>query len=103
MTVEQPNHSKPAIQSKGMIMNIARKWGVGVCLMLWCMLGAAAIAAPALLIYGALVLFDAPDSVMRYGRWLGSASWILLGPIIAYYFGKAFGLRYDKIPTEGSR
>ena len=55
-----------------MILNITRKWGVGVCLMLWCVLGAAATAAPALLIYGAFVLFDAPDSIMRYGRWLGA-------------------------------
>ncbi len=85
---------------KEAILNNARKWGVGVCLILWCCIGYAAIAAPAFLIFAAFALAGASDAVLRVGAWLGGACFVLLGPIIAYHFGRAFGLRYDKIPPQ---
>jgi hypothetical protein len=85
---------------KDAILNNARKWGVGVCLIVWCWVGYAAVAAPAILIFAAFILAGASDAVLRVGGWLSAACFVVFGPIIAYHFGRAFGLRYDKIPTR---
>jgi hypothetical protein len=81
---------------KSIILNFVRKWGVGVCLLLWCAVAYAAMATPGLLIFWGLIAIGVPIPVVK---WLLVAYCLIWVPLLAYYFGRAFGLRYDKIPV----
>ena len=81
---------------KSTLFDLVRKWGVGVCLLLWCWLAYALMAAPAGLLL-ILMPLGVPASVVEI---LAGAYGIICIPLLAYYFGRAFGLRYDKIPTK---
>jgi hypothetical protein len=86
---------------KDAFLNNARKWGVGVCLILWCCVGYSAMAAPAVLIYAGFVIASSSEGFLSVGTWLATLCFIILVPLIACHFGRAFGLRYDKIPPQG--
>ena len=81
---------------KSTLFDLARKWGVGVCLLLWCWLTYAVMSVPAVLI---LLLIYFGVSVLVVKILLGVYAAICV-PLLAYQFGRAFGLRYDKIPTK---
>jgi hypothetical protein len=83
---------------KTTILDLARKWGIGICLLLWCWLGYAVMAAPAMLLL-LLLQLGVPSRVVMV---LVGAYAIICIPLLAYHFGRAFGLRYDKIPTKES-
>jgi hypothetical protein len=80
------------------IIDWARKWGVGVCLILWCYVAYVVMAGPAALLL-LLSLIGVPASVVEI---LVGFYAVICIPILAYHFGRAFGLRYDKIPTKES-
>ena len=80
---------------KSTLLDLARKWGVGVCLLLWCLLTYAVMAGPAMLLF-LLTHFGLPVQVLRV---LVGAYVVVCFPLLAYHFGRAFGLRYDEIPT----
>ena len=81
---------------KDTIFDIARKWGVGVCLLLWCCLTYLAMAVPAALLL-LLLEIGVPPIVVKFAVGI----YAVLGvPLVAYEFGRAFGLRYDKITTQ---
>jgi hypothetical protein len=83
---------------KSTLLDWARKWGVGVCLLLWCWLTYVVMAVPAMLLL-LLSLAGMPQHVLEI---LIGAYAIICVPLLAYQFGRAFGLRYDKVPTSGS-
>lgn len=91
--------SRPAVYQKKMIailLNLGRKWGVGVCLFLWCCIAYVVMGLPALL--GMAVLSELGVSA-KVTKWAVGAYVVLFVPLLTYQFGRAFGLRYDKIPV----
>jgi hypothetical protein len=80
---------------KSTIFDLARKWGIGVCLLLWCWLTYIVMAMPAMLLL-LLIYLGVPLLVLKV---LIGVYVIVCVPLLAYQFGRAFGLRYEKIPT----
>jgi hypothetical protein len=80
---------------KSTLFDLARKWGVGVCLLLWCWLTYAVMGLPAVLL---LLLSHLGVPILAL-KFLIGAYVVICVPLLAYQFGRAFGLRYDKIPT----
>ncbi len=80
---------------KSTLLDLARKWGVGVCLLLWCWVTYAVMAVPAMFLL-LLSYLGVPIPVLKV---LIGVYVVACVPLLAYQFGRAFGLRYDKIPT----
>ena len=80
---------------KSALFDLARKWGVGVCLLLWCWLTYVVMGLPALLLL-LLSYLNVPPTVLKV---LIGIYVVVCVPLLAYQFGRAFGLRYDRIPT----
>jgi len=81
---------------KSTLIDLARKWGVGVCLLLWCWLTYTVMSVPVMLLF-LLLYLGVPTVVVKY---LFGAYAVICVPLLAYQFGRAFGLHYDKIPTQ---
>jgi hypothetical protein len=81
---------------KSTLFDLARKWGVGVCLLLWCWLTYAVMAAPVILLF-LLSYLGMPAVVLKF---MVGAYAVICIPLLAYHFGRAFGLHYDKIPMK---
>ncbi len=80
---------------KSTLLDLARKWGVGVCLLFWCWLTYIVMALPAMLLL-LLSYLGVPPHVLKA---LIGVYVVACVPLLAYQFGRTFGLRYDKIPT----
>jgi len=81
---------------KTTLIDWVRKWGVGVRLLLWCWVTYVVMAMPAMFLL-LLVHVGVPTPVLKI---LLGAYAILCVPLLAYRFGREFGLRYDKIPER---
>ncbi|HEY4415098.1 MAG TPA: hypothetical protein VGO57_05350 [Verrucomicrobiae bacterium] len=84
---------------KSTLFDLARKWGVGVCLLLWCWFTHALMCLAAVLLL-LLSYFGVPILVIKI---LIGAYVIVCVPLIAYRFGREFAAYHGKTLTSKTK